>query len=127
MEDSRDRQHWEPSVPELRRLSELRVELERVRPGDRAARLEYPDNLGRRTKFGGEPEWIQGDETPICPECETALVFVAQIDSVEHDAPGNPLRRDALTDQDYMFGDVGMIYVFFCYDCCQPAAIHQCY
>ena len=112
---------------ELRRLSELRVELERVVPGDRALRLDYPDNLGLRTKLGGEPGWIQDDETPACANCGSTMVFVAQIDSVEHDAPRNPLRRDALADQDYMFGDVGMIYVFFCYDCCQPAAVHQCY
>ena len=114
-------------MPEPRRLSELRVTLERVAPGDRAVQLEYPDNLGLRTKLGGQPEWIQDDETPACPECGTLMTFVAQIDSLEHNAPGNPLRRGALVDKDYMFGDVGMIYVFFCYDCCKPAAVHQCY
>lgn len=111
----------------MRRLSELRVRLERVAAGDRAVRGEYPDNLGLRTKLGGDPEWIQDEETPTCPDCGAAMVFVGQIDSVEHDAPENPLRRDALAVKDYMFGDVGMIYVFFCYDCCRPAAVHQCY
>ena len=110
-----------------RELAEVRVSLARVPPGDRAVHLEYPDNLGLRTKLGGEPEWIQGEDTPACPHGNEQMAFVAQIDSIEHDSKLNPLRRDCLDDQDYMFGDVGMIYVFFCYDCCHPSCIHQCY
>ena len=114
-------------MSEPRLLPELRVALERVPPGQRAVPLDYPDNLGLRTKLGGEPEWIQGGEIPDCPHCGNAMTFVAQIDSVEHDSRHNPLRRDCLGEQDYMFGDVGMIYVFFCFECCQPACVHQCY
>ena len=55
------------------------------------------------------------------------MVFVAQIDSVEHDSKRNPRGRDCLGEQDYMFGDVGMIYVFFCFECSQPGCVHQCY
>jgi hypothetical protein len=32
-----------------------------------------------------------------------------------------------LDAKDYMFGDVGMIYVFFCFDCCHTASLMQCY
>jgi len=55
------------------------------------------------------------------------MTFVAQIDSVEHDWASNPHRVDALSDdQKWMFGDVGMIYVFFCFDCLQPHAEFEC-
>src|SRR5437870_5543849 len=114
-------------MSEPRRLAEIRVTLQRVPPGERAVAGDHNESLGLRTKLGGEPDWIQYEETPTCPHCGRLMPFVAQIDSVEHDSDHNPLRRNCLDDQDYMFGDVGMIYVFFCYDCCQPASVHQCY
>lgn len=111
----------------MRPLPEIRVTLERVSPGDRAVIDDYPDNLGLRTKLGGEPDWIQGDEVPECEDCGEPMTFVAQIDSIEHDSPNNPLRRAYPARKDYMFGDVGMIYVFFCFACGRPASVHQGY
>ena len=75
-----------------------------------------------------QPDYDQGKQSPpLCPRCGKAMTFVAQIDSVEHDAPGNPHRVDCMsTQQQWMLGDVGMIYVFFCFDCCQPAATFEC-
>jgi uncharacterized protein YwqG len=98
-----------------------------VRRGERAVRLKDPDNLGLRTKLGGKPDWIQDDQTPTCRSCRKSMTFIAQIDSIEHDSDKNPLRRDCLGHQDYMFGDVGMIYVFFCFDCGRTASEFQCY
>jgi hypothetical protein len=98
-----------------------------MKPHERAVELDYPKNLGLRTKLGGEPEWIQSDDTPACPHCNQPMKFVAQIDSIEHQADNNPWSLPALGDQDYMFEDVGMIYVFFCFDCGQPTAILQGY
>jgi hypothetical protein len=117
----------EVSMPEANQLPEIRVVLERVLPGERAVALDYPDNLGMRTKLGGAPDWIQNDDTPHCDQCDTLMTFVAQIDSIEHDNRHNPLRRDCMGQQDYMFGDVGMIYVFFCRECGNPSAVQQCY
>ena len=55
------------------------------------------------------------------------MTFVAQIDSINHDADNNPHRIDCLSrEQKFMFGDVGMIYVFFCFDCLETASIMQC-
>jgi uncharacterized protein YwqG len=110
-----------------RQLPEIRVQLERIPKGGRAVPLDYPQNLGLRTKFGGKPDWIQGNETPECESCGEPMYFVAQIDSVEHQSEHNPLSKDALGKQDYMFGDVGMIYVFYCYDCLQPYCLMQGY
>jgi hypothetical protein len=110
-----------------KRLAEIRVVLERVAHGEKAVPSNVTDHAGLLTKLGGDPDWLQGEETPTCPHCDSEMSFVGQIDSIEHDSKINPLRRDCLEEQDYMFGDVGLIYVFFCFDCCHPEAIHQCY
>ncbi|QCI28005.1 hypothetical protein [Caminibacter pacificus] len=83
-------------------------------------KLNYPENLGKRTKFGGDPEWIQNDQTPICPKCKNKMVFVSQIDSFDYN--GYPTE-----EAEYIFGDVGMIYVFFCFECLETESVFQCY
>ncbi|MBN9419421.1 MAG: DUF1963 domain-containing protein [Candidatus Eremiobacteraeota bacterium] len=30
--------------------------------------------------WGGEPDWLQGDDTPRCPGCEQEMSFVAQLE-----------------------------------------------
>lgn len=59
--------------------------------------------------------------------CTQCMSFVAQIDAVEHDSKHNPLHRDALGSQDYMFGDVGMVYVFFCFESSTTQSVFQQY
>lgn len=71
---------------------------------------ENSKELGKRSKFGGTPDWIQNDETPKCQHCKKQMTFVGQIDSFDYTG-----RVDG--PRDYMFGDVGMIYIFFCKDC----------
>jgi hypothetical protein len=107
-------------------LPEIRVELSRPARGKRAVTLDYPEHLGLRTKLGGEPDWIQDFDVPACPQCDKDMTFVAQIDSIEHDSQLNPLRRPAVSKKDYMFGDVGMIYVFFCFNCLTTQSVFQC-
>ena len=112
----------------MRILPEIRVQLFRVPEGERAVEFDIPESAGIGTKLGGEPDWIQTPEHPDCPHCHQEMVFVAQIDSIEHQSPLNPLARDPIADhQDYMFGDAGMIYVFFCYDCLHSHSVFQCY
>jgi hypothetical protein len=53
-------------------------------------------------KLGGKPDWIQGDETPKCPECREQMEFYGQFDHLG--------SIEALND-------AGMIYVFLCRDC----------
>ena len=43
--------------------------------------------------------------------------FIGQIDSFENGFP----------DAQFMFGDVGMIYVWFCFKCHTPHATMDCY
>jgi hypothetical protein len=88
------------------------VESSRVKRGERAVRPDCPDHLGMRTQLGGEQDWSQDPEFPACAECNSEMTCVAQIDSIEHDGKHDPMRRPALGEQDWMFGDAGMIYVF---------------
>ena len=92
--------------------------------GDEIPRYEY---LGRRTKLGGDPDWDQNDEIPVCDNCKQSMTFVAQVDSVEHESNSNPHSVSALSEErKWMFGDVGMIYVFFCFGCLETKSVFQC-
>lgn len=103
-------------------LREYRIKFERVPKGEQA----HPEpESGLRSKLGGEPDWEQGNWTPACPDCGELMSFVGQIDSIEHKSPQNPLAQDH-REQDFMFGDVGMIYVFFCFDCWTSQSVFQC-
>lgn len=105
-------------------LREYRMLFEKVPEGQRA--VPDPEKLGLRSKLGGTPDWDQAEETPTCPECKEKMSFVAQIDSIEHDAKHNPHAIDCLSDQQqYMFSDVGMLYVFCCFDCNTSASVMQ--
>jgi len=109
-------------------LPEFRVTLTRLKEGETAYPIDGPyyECHGQRTKLGGVPDWIQTDELPFCSNCGARMSFVAQIDSVEHEWKSNPHSVDALSDhQKWMFGDVGMIYVFFCFECSTTSSVFQ--
>lgn len=102
---------------------EYRIKFERLPKGKKA--VPSLDKLGLRSKMGGRPNWIQAPGTPKCPECNQVMTFIAQLDSFEHAESYNP---NALTSvkQQYMFGDVGMIYVFMCFWCMETKSVVQC-
>lgn len=105
-------------------LREYRIKFEKVTKGTNA--VPDPRRLGIRSKLGGKPDWVQRPEVPICPECEQAMSFVAQIDSMEHDEPHNPHAVGCMSGkQEYLFGDVGMIYVFLCFGCTETKSVVQ--
>ncbi len=110
-------------MPEI--LREYRIKFEKVPNGKKA--FPDKDNLGIRSKLGGEPTWCQNPEVPKCKSCKEKMTFVAQLDSMEHDEDHNPHAIDCLSNQQqYMFGDVGMIYVFMCFDCMETKSVLQC-
>lgn len=47
--------------------------------------------------------------------------FVAQIDSFEMNRKGNPISKKT-GEAHFVFGDAGMIYVWFCFHCLTPLA-----
>lgn len=65
-------------------------------------------------KLGGAPEWIQGDETPVCPGCGAPMDFGVQLEE----------GRDPRTGMN--FGGGGCGYVFACGPCERAAFLWQC-
>jgi hypothetical protein len=59
-------------------------------------------------KIGGEPDWIQGDETPQC--CGQSALFYGQLASL---------------GGKYDLIDNGIIYVFICRACLQTHSVFQ--
>jgi uncharacterized protein YwqG len=111
-------------MTQARRLRQYRMKFERIPDGQAAV---DPKELGSRSKLGGDPDWEQGDEWPDCSDCGTRMTFIAQLDSIEHDEDGNPHRMDAIHgDQHFMFGDVGMLYIFLCENCNESRSVMQC-
>ena len=62
----------------------------------------------RLHKIGGEPDWIQGDETPEC--CGQPATFYGQLGSLD--------RKHDLIDN-------GLIYVFVCRKCLKAHSVFQ--
>jgi hypothetical protein len=69
------------------------------------------DDIGRRSKLGGEPDWIQADDTPRCG-CSKKMAFYGQLDSI-----GDEIN----------LADCGMVYVFVCFDCLETKSVLQFY
>lgn len=65
---------------------------------------------GKRHKLGGDPDFIQPPHWPLCPSCEAKMAFYGQLDSI---------------NDEFCIADVGMIYVFLCFDCSKSASIVQ--
>ena len=86
-----------------------------MRPDTAEARavigFKWNSSAGLRHKLGGQPEWIQGDDTPNCSQCYTQMTFYGQLDCI---------------GDEVSLGDCGMIYVFYCQICLQAAAVAQC-
>ena len=68
------------------------------------------DRVGRRHKLGGSPEWLQKPDVPSCPDCRHTMTFYGQLDSI----------GDAV-----VLADVGMVYVFVCFDCFTTKSVLQ--
>lgn len=70
------------------------------------------EDIGARSKIGGIPDFIQGDDIPTCPECHLKMQFYSQLDSI-----GDEL----------IFGDCGMLYTFVCFKCLTSSSFIQSY
>jgi hypothetical protein len=58
--------------------------------------------VGTRHKLGGDPDFLQGPETPHCPDCKEPMTFYGQLDSI---------------NDEFCLADCGIIYVFVCFGC----------
>lgn len=69
------------------------------------------DVLGQ---LGGQPAWLQNDETPACPTCARQMRLVVQLEE----------GRDHATAMN--FGGRGEAYAFACEPCAQAVFLWQC-
>ena len=104
----------EPEFP-AEALPEADVRLRRT--PDRWSLQDWALSNGRQNlnRVGGEPTWIQGPDHPSCPECSTTMSFVMQLDSLDVD--GGPW---------WLWGNGGILYVFWCTECSISATLWQC-
>jgi hypothetical protein len=77
-------------------------------PGFRWAR----EGIGRRHQLGGAPERIQAIAYPTCGSCGKTMTFYGQLDSL---------------NDEYCIADVGLVYVFICFDCYEAEAVIDSY
>jgi hypothetical protein len=83
------------------------------------ARTAWAEREGRPAgdvlgQLGGQPAWIQNDETPACRQCGKPMAFVVQLEE-DHD------YRTAAN-----FGGAGCGYGFVCQPCGTAAFLWQC-
>jgi uncharacterized protein YwqG len=71
--------------------------------------MSTPD-IGKRSKLGGTPSFIQTDDWPMCSCCGGRMTFYAQLDAI---------------GDGYDVADCGMIYVFICFDCFETKSFVQ--
>jgi hypothetical protein len=69
-----------------------------------------PKEIGTRHRLGGEPTWVQDDQTPVCSQCHLPMTFYGQLDSI---------------NDDFNIADCGLIYVFVCFDDYEAKALVQ--
>lgn len=78
---------------------------------DNAKHIGFPGGgeLGKRSKFGGDPVWIQDEAWQVC-NCSRKMSFYAQLDSI---------------GIDMNIVDCGLIYIFICEKCISVKSIVQ--
>lgn len=80
----------------------------------------------RGTKINGEPYWIQDRAYPTCDVCGKEMLFWGQVSSEE--PLTEKLGRGSWSEHGMMFGDVGIIYLFYCEKWCSDTikSVFQC-
>ena len=68
--------------------------------------------IGTRHRLGGEPSFIQPADYPLCTSCGETMTFYGQLDSI---------------NDDYVLADVGLVFVFVCFNCFTSTSFIQSY
>lgn len=64
--------------------------------------------IGTRHRLGGEPQFLQNEIWPTCPNGHGRMTFYGQLDSI---------------NDEFCIADCGLVYVFICFDCYKATAI----
>ncbi|MEM7249049.1 MAG: hypothetical protein AAF533_27250 [Acidobacteriota bacterium] len=111
----------QPGVPA--ELPQLPVELEALSEAEMAVESvdELPSGLGPLHQVGGHPVWINDPlPPPRCPETDEEMRFIACVDSERRFPTGN-------AEVQLLFGDCGMLYVYWSEAASISAAVVQSY
>ena len=104
-----DTAHESPAQGRLRRVPELRLQVNAddiIKAG-----IDPRKAAENRTKFGGDPDWVQFPSPPEC--CQTQTTFYAQLDTN--------------LGKEFSIADAGVIYLFLCEKCITPYCELQYY
>jgi hypothetical protein len=96
----------------MKAIPEFRLRVEPTTP-EAAAALGFEaagDEVGTRHRLAGAPTWLQDDETPTCRDCGEPMTFYGQLDSI---------------GDDICIADVGLVYVFVCFNDFEARAVLQ--
>jgi Domain of unknown function (DUF1963) len=96
------------TIPPFRLVLEPLNDEARNLPKFRWARKE----VGKRHQLGGQPDFLQHELWPRCPNGHGRMTFYGQLDSI---------------NDDVCIADCGIIYVFICFDCYETASFVQSY
>lgn len=85
---------------------------------------DAPDDEYYRIAVGGEPEWVQDEESFTC-SCGSAMAFVCQVsDSFQFlKLPDAPEQPDGSSARGYVLFLGNEVYVFACARQCDPRAV----
>ena len=90
-------------------IPEIKLKIDpQTREAEDVVGFEWNSEVGDRSELGGEPDWEQSEEWPLC--CEKKMTFYGQLDSI---------------GDDVCLADCGMIYVFVCFDCFSVNSVLQ--
>gem|GEM_PF-2367763 len=109
----------EPIVPEIVEPAFVYTEVNLVDNGPRwtAQDATLSNSWENLHRVGGSPTWVQDTEYLKCPKCSRTMHFAAQIDS----------DLKLVDGSDWMWGDLGICYLYFCGDCSVTGVTYQCY
>jgi hypothetical protein len=96
----------------MKAIPEFRLHVEPV-TAEGAALLGFEaagEEVGTRHRLGGSPTWLGDDQTPTCRDCGERMTFYGQLDSI---------------GDDICLADVGLVYVFVCFNDFEARAVVQ--
>ena len=94
------------SIPPFKLLPQPLTEEAAELPTFRSAGPE----IGTRHRLGGEPSFIQPANYPSYADCGETMTFYGQLDSI---------------NDEFVLADVGLVFVFVCFECFSSASFIQ--
>ena len=86
-----------------------------------AAKFDATELPHEFVKIGGQPDWIQDEDYPICEECDCNMALLMQLRSLPYELTNEHKQLRA-----FIFPGGGNIYLFKCPKCSSLRGTLQC-